>query len=213
MNPGVAAIVQEKYLELVLDNPDLYARLHRLDERTWRRVIENDIPPPAEVIELIELLTSRTGDGLLSASSLFDWALGPYATDLLLYPTACAAMPTNSRERAGANVALLRLALLKWAFLRLQSRMEQRLADVPSRRRGRDANGAGGARVRLQDATSRRWAALPLVGVLTDFGAHDYWAQPGIDLLLRPARIDRRAAIDGSPQAGRRAHRRRRVCH
>ena len=89
---------------------------------------ENDIPPPAEVIEFIELLTRRTGDGLFSASSLFDWALGPYATDLLLYPTACAAMPTNSRDRAGANVALLRLALLKWAFVRLQSRMEQRLA-------------------------------------------------------------------------------------
>ena len=71
MNPGVAAIVQEKYLELVLDSPDLYARLHQLDERTWRRVIENDIPPPAAVIELIELLTSNTGDGPLTASSLF----------------------------------------------------------------------------------------------------------------------------------------------
>ena len=58
MNPGVAAIIQEKYLELVLENPELYARLHRLDERTWRRVVENDIPPPAAVIELIELVTS-----------------------------------------------------------------------------------------------------------------------------------------------------------
>jgi hypothetical protein len=27
---------------------------------------------------------------------------------------------------------------------------------------------------------------LPLVGVLTDFGAHDYRAQPGIDLYCLP---------------------------
>jgi hypothetical protein len=62
-------------------------------------------------------------------SNIVEWALGPYPTDLLLYPTACAALPTSSSERAGNNVALLRLALLKWAFLRLQGRMEQRLLD------------------------------------------------------------------------------------
>jgi UDP-N-acetylglucosamine:LPS N-acetylglucosamine transferase len=150
------------------------------------------------VIELIELLTSKTGDGPLGASSLFEWALGPYATDLLLFPTACAAMPTNSRERAGTNVALLRLALLKWAFLRLQTRMEQHLADfrpdvvvatqmVPA------------ALVSACKAASRRWAALPLIGVLTDFGAHDYWAQPGIDLHCVP-----HESIAGPPLTGHR---------
>jgi UDP-N-acetylglucosamine:LPS N-acetylglucosamine transferase len=198
MNPGVAAIVQEKYLELVLDNPELYARLHRLDERTWRRVIENDIPPPAEVIELIELVTSRTGDGRLSASSLFEWALGPYASDLLLYPTACAAMPTNSRDRAGANVALLRLALLKWAFVRLQSRMEQRLSmfrpDVVVATQMVPA-----ALVSACKASSRRWWQLPLIGVLTDFGAHDYWAQAGVDLYCMP-----HESITGPPLTGHR---------
>jgi UDP-N-acetylglucosamine:LPS N-acetylglucosamine transferase len=33
---------------------------------------------------------------------------------------------------------------------------------------------------------SRRWRTLPLVGVLTDFGAHDFWMQPGIDLYCVP---------------------------
>ena len=185
MNPGVAAILQEKYLELVLENPELYARLHRLDERTWRRVVENDIPPPAEVIELIELATSKTDNGPRSNSSLFEWALGPYASDLLLYPTACAAMPTSSRERAGNNVAMLRLALLKWAFLRLQSRTEQRLAAFQP-----DAIVATqmvpAAIVSACKTHTRRWAHVPLIGVLTDFGAHDYWAQPGIDLYCVP---------------------------
>jgi processive 1,2-diacylglycerol beta-glucosyltransferase len=183
MNPGVAAVIQKKYLELVLEHTDLYARLHGLDERTWRRVIENDIPPPAAVIELIELMTRNSDPE--RKSNLVEWALGPYPTDLLLYPTACAAMPTSSSERAGNNVALLRLALLKWAFLRMQGRMEQRLLDFAP-----DAIVATqmvpAALVSALKTSSRRWRGVPLVGVLTDFGAHDYWAQPGIDRYCVP---------------------------
>jgi processive 1,2-diacylglycerol beta-glucosyltransferase len=185
MNPGVAAAIQNKYLELVLENTDLYARLHGLDERTWRRVIENDIPPPAEVVELIELVTRNDDPERRSTSNLIEWALGPYPTDLLFYPTACAAMPTSSTERAGNNVALLRLALLKWAFLRLQGRMEQRLLEFAP-----DAIVATqmvpAALVSALKQSSRRWRRVPVVGVLTDFGAHDYWAQPGIDRYCVP---------------------------
>ena len=193
MNPGVAATIQNKYLELVLENPGLYARLHALDERTWRRVIENDIPPPVEVVEAIELLTRNGEPERRSMSSLFEWALGPYPTDLLFYPTACAALPTSSSERAGSNVALLRLALLKWAFLRLQGRMEQRLVEFEP-----DAIVATqmvpAALVSAIKQGSRRWRDVPLVGVLTDFGAHDYWSQPGIDRYCVP-----HASIAGPP--------------
>jgi processive 1,2-diacylglycerol beta-glucosyltransferase len=193
MNPGVAATIQQKYLELVLEHPDLYARLHRLDERTWRRVIENDIPPPAQVLELIDLVTRNGDAGRRTLSSVFEWALGPYPTDLIFYPTACAALPTSASERAGNNVALLRLALLKWAFLRLQGRMEQRLGDFDP-----DAVVATqmvpAALVSAIKTSSRRWRHLPLVGVLTDFGAHDYWVQPGIDRYCVP-----HASISGSP--------------
>ena len=185
MNPGVAATIQKKYLELVLENPALYARLHRLDERTWRRVIENDIPPPAEVIESIELLTRNGDPERRTMASLFEWALGPYPTDLIFFPTACAALPTSSSGRAGNNVALLRLALLKWAFLRLQGRMEQRLLEFEP-----DAIVATqmvpAALVSAIKQGSGRWRGVPLLGVLTDFGAHDYWAQPGIDRYCVP---------------------------
>jgi UDP-N-acetylglucosamine:LPS N-acetylglucosamine transferase len=34
--------------------------------------------------------------------------------------------------------------------------------------------------------STRRWRRVPVVGVLTDFGAHDYWAQPGIDRYCVP---------------------------
>jgi processive 1,2-diacylglycerol beta-glucosyltransferase len=184
MNPGVAASIKRRYLSLVLDHPELYARLHSLDETSWRRVIENDIPPPVEVVELIERF-ALTGNGSRSLASLLDWALGPYPSDLLFFPTACAALPTNSHERSAASIALLRQALLRWAFVRLQSRMEQRLQDfapdvviatqmVPA------------ALVSALKQSTRRWRRLPLIGVLTDFGAHDYWSQPGIDLYCLP---------------------------
>lgn len=193
MNPGVAAAIQQKYLELVLEHSDLYARLHRLDERSWRRVIENDIPPPIEVVELIELVTRNGDAGRRSVASVIDWALGPYPSDLIFYPTACAAMPTRSSERAGNNVALLRLALLKWAFLRLQNRMDQQLLEFAP-----DAVVATqmvpAALVSALKGNSRRWRGLPLIGVLTDFGAHDYWAQPGIDRYCVP-----HASIHGPP--------------
>lgn len=202
MNPGVAAEIQKKYLELVLEHTDLYARLHALDERTWRRVIENDIPPPVEVIELIELLTRD--DDPERKSNVLEWALGPYPTDLLLYPTACAALPTSSTERAGSNVALLRLALLKWAFLRLQGRMEQRLLDFEP-----DAIVATqmvpAALVSALKSSSRRWRRVPLAGVLTDFGAHDYWAQPGIDRYCVPheSLVGPPLVAEGEAAAGR----------
>jgi len=201
MNPGVAAAIKRRYLSLVLDHPELYSRLHRLDERSWRRVIENEIPPPAEVVELIERFAVNVGNDAHSLASLLDWALGPYPSDLLFFPTACAALPTNSHERAGNSIALLRQALLKWAFVRLQSRMEQRLVDfapdvviatqmVPA------------ALVSTLKQSTRRWRRLPLIGVLTDFGAHDYWSQPGVDLYSLPHEDVMTASVH-SPSLGR----------
>jgi UDP-N-acetylglucosamine:LPS N-acetylglucosamine transferase len=185
MNPGVAATIKAKYLELVTHCPDLYARLHRLDERTWRRVIENDTAPPDEVVELVDLLARDDGSERRSLTSLAEWALGPYPSDLLFYPTACAALPATVDGRAGERGKLVGLALLKWAHQRLQSRMELRLQRFEP-----DAVVATqmvpAALVSALKAAKPRWSALPLIGVLTDFGAHDYWRQPGIDLYCLP---------------------------
>jgi len=170
MNHGVAVSIQQIYLQLVQRHPELYERVHRLPQRTWRRIIENDLEPPAEVLELIGVI--------LENGAVNDWvehALGRYPSDLLLYPTACRALPGNSRMR---NMSLPRLALLKWIWLRLQRRMEQQILtfmpDVTVSTQMVSAALVSAVKV-------SRSLRLPSVAVLTDFGVHDYWIQPGTD--------------------------------
>jgi processive 1,2-diacylglycerol beta-glucosyltransferase len=177
MNPGIAASVQQMYLELVQGSPDLYDRLHRLDQRTWRRILENDVEPPPEVRELVErILANGIGGDLLGS------ALGPYPTDLVFYPTACATLPSTERRGLG-SFALPRLAMLKWAWTRLQGRLERQIdafdPDVVVSTQMVPA-------ALLSAVKLDRGLALPSVGVLTDFGVHDYWVQPGTDLYCVP---------------------------
>lgn len=177
MNPGIAASVQQMYLQLVQGSPDLYDRLHRLDQRTWRRILENDVEPPPEVRELVErILANGVGGDLLSS------ALGPYPTDLVFYPTACATLPSSERRGLGA-FALPRLAMLRWAWVRLQGRLERQVEafdpDVVVSTQMVPA-------ALLSAVKLDRGLALPSVGVLTDFGVHDFWVQPGTDVYCVP---------------------------
>jgi processive 1,2-diacylglycerol beta-glucosyltransferase len=177
MNPGVAESIRSIYLEFVLHSPELYDRVYALDEHTWRRIIENDQDPPAEVLELIEVtLANRT------VKERIDSWLGPYPSDLILFPTFCATLPTRSRS---GNVASTwsRMLLLKAFWLRLQRRMQQHLErlhpDVVVATQMVPAA--------LVSAIKREHdLALPLIGVLTDFGVHDYWLQRGMDLYCVP---------------------------
>jgi UDP-N-acetylglucosamine:LPS N-acetylglucosamine transferase len=177
MNPGIAGTIQQTYLELVDGHPDLYERLYRLDQRTWRRIIESDDEPPAEVAELAEIILANrdVADRLQSA-------LGPYPSDLLLYPTACAALPGNTRVGFG-RLPLARLALAKWVWSTLQRRMEQHILtfqpDVAISTQM--LPGALVSAVKLD-----RGLRLPSIAVVTDFGVHDYWVQPGTDLYCLP---------------------------
>jgi UDP-N-acetylglucosamine:LPS N-acetylglucosamine transferase len=177
MNPGVAAAIQQTYLQLVQRHPDVYARVHQLDQHTWRRILENDVAPPEEVIELIEIIleNNEVADRLRSA-------FGDYPSDLLLYPTACATLP-GKPHLGFRHLALPRLALAKWVWSTLRRRMEQHILEfkpdvavstqmVP---------GALVSAVKMD-----RGLRLPSVGVLTDFGVHDYWVQPGTDLYCVP---------------------------
>ena len=200
INPGVADAIKQTYLQLVERHPELYERVHRLDQQTWRRIIENDVEPPDEVIELFEII--------LDNRVVADWlrsALGPYPSDLLLYPTACATLP-GSAPLGFRNLALPRKALAKLVWSTLQRRMEQHVLDF-----GPDVvistqmvPAALVSAVKLD----RGWR-LPSIGVLTDFGVHDYWVQPGTDfycvpdesLLAPPLPVAQRgrAAVTGIP--------------
>jgi UDP-N-acetylglucosamine:LPS N-acetylglucosamine transferase len=177
MNPGVAESIQQIYLALVQRHSALYDRVHRLDEHTWRRILESNMEPPAEVHELTEVIlaTASIGDHL-------DKVLGPYPSDLFLFPTVCAALPRSTRWHLLAN-ALARAAVLKAVWARLKKRMLQHVRrfdpDVIVATQMVPAALVSALRVEHE-------LAQPTLGVLTDFGVHDFWVQPGTDLYCVP---------------------------
>jgi len=177
MNPGVAATLKQTYLEIVLRHTDLYDRVHRLDEHTWRRVTLTGEDPPPELRDLSGIITANCA----SRDRFVGWD-GPYKSDLLLYPTICAALPRPG-QRARVSPALPRVALLRSMWLRLQRRMQQQL----KRLRPDVVVATQMVPSALVSAvkTDRGWT-LPSIGVLTDFGVHDFWIQRGTDLYCVP---------------------------
>jgi UDP-N-acetylglucosamine:LPS N-acetylglucosamine transferase len=177
MNPGVAESIQQIYLELVQRHSALYDRVHRLDEHTWRRILESNMEPPSEVHELTEVIlaTANIGEHL-------DKVLGPYPSDLFLFPTVCAALPRSTRRHVLAN-ALARAAVLKAVWVRLKKRMLQHVRrfdpDVIVATQMVPAALVSALRVEHE-------LTQPTLGVLTDFGVHDFWVQPGTDLYCVP---------------------------
>ena len=63
MHANVADAVRQTYLRLVQEHPHLYERIYQLDERTWRRIIEGDEPPPPQLREGLEQITAILADG------------------------------------------------------------------------------------------------------------------------------------------------------
>jgi UDP-N-acetylglucosamine:LPS N-acetylglucosamine transferase len=172
MNASVANAVRQTYLRLVQEHPDLYERIYRLDERTWRRVIEGDEPAPRALREGVERITAMFAEGPALAPYV-----GRHPLDCALLPLLCAAMPSGTRTLPW-NGALMRLPLLKWIWARLARRLERRLLafepDVVVATQMVPA-------ALLSSVKQRRGLAVPSIGVPTDFGVHDFWIQPGTD--------------------------------
>jgi UDP-N-acetylglucosamine:LPS N-acetylglucosamine transferase len=177
MNPGVAGSIQQIYLQIVQRHSDLYDRVHRLDEHTWRRIIESDMEPPPDVLEFAEVILANRNVG-----EHLSKMLGPYPSDLVLFPTVCAALPRRARRRHVAN-ALALAAVLKAAWMRLRKRMLQQVRrfdpDVIISTQMVPAALVSSLRV-------ERELTQPTIGVPTDFGMHDFWIQPGTDLYCVP---------------------------
>jgi processive 1,2-diacylglycerol beta-glucosyltransferase len=172
MNPGVVKIVHHTYLRLVQEYPDLYERLYQLDEHTWRQVLESESGPPASVLEVLELISSIAAD----AESPEIRSLR-YSSDRFLLTLLYTALPYDGAS-LGGNGVKARLALFKWTWLRLVKRLESMLRDadpdiivctqmIPA--------------AMVSSLRQRRKLNVPTVGVLTDFGVHDFWIQPGVD--------------------------------
>jgi processive 1,2-diacylglycerol beta-glucosyltransferase len=172
MNPGVAAALHETYLSLVQNYPALYERLFRLDEHTWRQILESESGPPPEVLEVLELISAiaaRAGESVRRK--------GRYVSDKMLLSLLCAALPLDSESLAGNGVRA-RLAVIKWAWMRLIRRLEPAVQkfspDVIISTQMVPAAMAAYLKERGK-------ASAAMIGVMTDFGVHDFWKQGGID--------------------------------
>lgn len=174
MDAGVAQTVRQTYLRLVQERPELYDRIYQLDQRAWRDILEsNEAPPPALAEGLALLAATGADDARLEPTG------GHYALDRVLFRLLCAGLPTRARRSSG-NGVLERLAviLIKWGWARLARRLEARLQAF-----GPDvviATQMGPAAL-LSFVKKCGGLNTPLIGVLTDFGVHDFWIQPGID--------------------------------
>jgi len=172
INPGVASAIHATYLSLVLNHPDLHERLYHLDEHTWRQILESESGPPRAVLEVLELISAIAAEKGEAAPRMGKWA-----SDRLLLSLLCAALPYDGDSLAGNGVRA-RLALLKWTWLRLIRRLEPAIKRfAPDVIISTQMIPAAMASYLKQ----RGRLNVPLIGVMTDFGVHDFWKQSGIN--------------------------------
>jgi processive 1,2-diacylglycerol beta-glucosyltransferase len=172
MNASVARAVHETYLSLVQNHPDLYERLYHLDERTWGQILESESGPPPAVLEVLQLISgiavSVTSNGPRG---------GRYTSDKMLFSLLCAALPYDSESLAG-NGSRARLAVMKWCWMRLMRRLESVVRKFAPDAIISTQMVPGAMASSLKE---RGRISAPLIGVMTDFGVHDFWRQRGVD--------------------------------
>ncbi len=174
MDAQVAETIRETYLSLVQDHPRIYDRLYQIDQRIWRDALLTVQPCTADLDAVFEYLRTHIPrrEGRLTGGEY-------HPLDRWLLRVFRAALPGNSAVGPAASHALLRAALAKWGWTSLARRLQARLRayrpDVIIATQMIPAALLSGARARGEIAT-------PIIGVITDFGVHDFWIQPGIDL-------------------------------
>lgn len=171
LDDSVAGALRQAYLRLVQQRPELYERIYRLDERTLRRTLDSkEALPPALVEGMTFLAAAGMGESLPRSDGGFSALL-----DRLVFRWLCTALRQSGgcaiQARAGA-------ALIDWGWNRLAQRLHARV-----RAFGPDVAVATQMypAALLSFVKTRYGLDLPLVGVPTDYGMHDYWRQPGVD--------------------------------
>lgn len=172
MNASVAHTVHATYLSLVQNYPQLYERLYHLDERTWRMVLESESGPPPDVLQVLELIS-----GIAASAGTDESRGGRYASDKLLLSLLCTALPYDGESLAGNGVRA-RLALMKWIWLRLIRRLDTAIRKISPQLiiSTQMVPAAMAAHLR-----QRGKLQVPIIGVMTDFGVHDFWKQQGME--------------------------------
>lgn len=172
MNASVARAVHATYLSLVQNYPQLYERLYHLDERTWRMVLESESGPPPDVLQVLELIS-----GIAASVGTDEPRGGRYGSDKLLLSLLCTALPYDGESLAGNGVRA-RLALMKWIWARLIRRLDTAIRKISPQLiiSTQMVPAAMAARLR-----QRGKLQVPIIGVMTDFGVHDFWKQRGME--------------------------------
>lgn len=177
MDPGVADVIQQSYLRLVSEHSDLYDRVYHLDQRLWRVLLAGGAVPAS--LRRVLRLFSRDASRLRH---------GGNRTDRWLFLALLAALKGRAWGWPGG---VLRSGLLRFAYRCLSRRLGTRI-----RAFGPDVIVITEMwpAVLLSPLKARGAVAAPAVGVLTDYGVHDLWVQPGIDHYCA-ASPDMRAAL------------------
>ena len=171
INPGAASIIHQTYLRLVQEYPELYERLYQLDEHTWRQILESEDGPPASVMEVLELISAIASNSVAENTGV------QYASDRLLLSMLYTSLPYDRASLAGNGVRA-RLALIKWSWLRMRKRLSSVASSfAPDLVISTQMIPAA----MISSLRSVRRLDVPQIGVLTDYGLHDFWRQPGID--------------------------------
>lgn len=164
MDPGVADVIQQSYLRLVSEHPDLYDRVYHLDQRLWRALLAGGAVPAS--LQRVLRLFARDASHLRH---------GGNRTDRWLFLALLGAL---KRHMWGWPGSVLRSGLLGFAYRCLSRRLGTRI-----RAFGPDVIVVTEMwpAVLLSPLKEHGAVAAPAVGVLTDYGVHDLWVQPGID--------------------------------
>jgi processive 1,2-diacylglycerol beta-glucosyltransferase len=172
MDGQVAETVRQTYLSLVQDHPLVYDRLYQVDQRVWRDVLiggERSTEALTTIIDLVKDHIQRSDDAFAGG--------GRHPGDRYMVRLLCATFPGNG-EVTPATQLMLRIALVKWSWARLVRRIAQEVKawkpDIIVATQMCPA-------ALLAAAGSRYGIRVPIIGVVTDFGVHDFWVQSGID--------------------------------
>lgn len=176
MDESVARTVRAIYLKLAEENSDLYGRLFRLDQRAWRLVLSGgQMPQP--LIDALHLIAKAH----LTELRNVERGVGGHLLDRLLFRMLSLTILRGARK-GSANAILLPLQLKAcWASFgqHLAGRFRAFSPDLVVATQMLPA-------ALFSDLKVHQGFDLPAIAVLTDFGMHDFWIQPGIDTYCVP---------------------------
>lgn len=174
LDTQTAQTLRQTYLWLAQERPDLYECLYQLDQHTWRDIIEHHEPLPAVLVDGIEwLAASADKDTLLESDG------STYLIDRELFRLLRILLVQRARK-VPENGVRVRLAsfLIRWGWARVARRLhayvEAFSPDVVVATQMTPA-------ALFSSVKIRHGLDVPALGVVTDFGMHDVWLQPGID--------------------------------